>query len=122
MDPRVAEAQVGPKTRQANLSRLMLAKTKASVGEKVNFCPFGCELDDLDDQGHCRHLVGYTTDGKLMEPLLELKGRRIVQVRKDAEGRPVLEKVPEGAILERITSSARVYHDGAARPGKKTPA
>jgi hypothetical protein len=118
MDPRVAETQVGPQTRKANLSRLMAAKTRASTGEKVNFCPFGCEMDDLDEQGHCRHLIGYTTDGKHMEPLLEVRGRRTVQVRKDAEGRPVLEKIPTGAVLERITISSRVYHAGEARPAK----
>lgn len=35
-----------------------------------NHCPFGCRDIDLDgDTGYCRHLVGFTNDGKIGELL-----------------------------------------------------
>ena len=38
-----------------------------------NKCPFGCTLEDLDDHGYCKHLVGFTNDkpgiAKDYEPL-----------------------------------------------------
>jgi hypothetical protein len=76
MDPR----EYGPQQRRANLSELMAAQMRASKGEKVNFCMFGCDDSDLDDNGYCRHVVGFTKDGKVMEPFLppDGSGRRKV--------------------------------------------
>lgn len=110
MDPRL---EVGPQNRRANLSPLMQAKLRASLGEKVNFCPFGCGTHDLDEQGYCRHLVGFTTDGKSMEPLAEVDRFGNPVATPGAGTRKVLgtrtTPVPQGAKLERITVSYRVY-------------
>lgn len=37
-----------------------LCDTEPNTGRKVIYCPFGCPLDDLDEYGHCKHLVGHT--------------------------------------------------------------
>ncbi len=109
--------QVGPQQRKANLSPLMVAKGKASLGERVNFCKFGCTDEDLDDNGYCRHLVGFTIPGneKLYEPMvMNEKGRRLVQVKyveKNGKSVPVYEEVQKGDKLERITNCSRVYRD-----------
>jgi len=34
----------------------------------VNHCPFGCADEQLDKHGWCRHLIGWTEDGKTFEP------------------------------------------------------
>jgi hypothetical protein len=117
MDPRVSD--VGPKARAANLSPLMTAVLRASAGEKVNFCPFGCSDDDLDERGLCDHLIGYTNDGKTMEPVVLVGGRRTVQVPMGTDGKPRRLPIPPGAKLERITCSARVYHKGRLEPQKE---
>lgn len=39
-----------------------------------NHCPFGCCLADLDEHGYCRHLVGFTNDGKTYEA--QIRGPR----------------------------------------------
>ncbi len=110
-DPR----QVGPQQRKANLSPLMEAKGLASQGEKVNFCPFGCELEDLDDQGYCKHVAGFTNDGVEMEPLVTVNGRRLVQVplvtNEAGKQVPRYEKVRKTDKLVRITTSSRVYRE-----------
>ncbi len=46
-----------------------------------NYCPFGCSLEDLNDRGYCNHLIGFTNDRKVMEPLTPI-------MSKDAEGNP----------------------------------
>lgn len=101
-DPRT----VGPQQRSANLSDLMKAKSRASLGEKVNFCPFGCDDEDLDDLGYCEHLVGIALpDGKTMEPVItDDRGRRRVV---GASPQPV----QRGDKLVRITTCSRVYRD-----------
>lgn len=115
MDPRVA----GQKS--ANHSPLMERLQRASLGEKVNFCPFGCKEHELDELGLCDHLVGYTDDGRTMEPVEKVRGRRVVQLPQGPDGRPRRVPVPPGSRLERITVSARVYHQGA-EPQKKSEA
>jgi hypothetical protein len=86
------------------LSRLMRARRKTdAIQRKVNFCPFGCKVRDLDDQSYCRHLVGFcmavyegtdknaqdlTEDAKLggklfYEPMVKTKGRRKVLVERE---------------------------------------
>lgn len=37
--------------------------------EYTNHCPFGCEGADLYERAYCRHLVGFSNDGKTMEPV-----------------------------------------------------
>lgn len=99
------------KDRKANLSPLMVARSKASLGEKLNFCPFDCPEEELDENGYCRHLVGFTNDGDVMEPMVEVRGtgpdpavRRVVQGAKK-------EPVRKTDKLVRITVSSRVYRD-----------
>lgn len=45
----------------------MLARMEAQkkLGGPQNLCPFGCTR--LDINGYCRHLVGWTQDGKRIE-------------------------------------------------------
>jgi hypothetical protein len=101
MDPREST----PDRRPNALSRLMLAKGRTGTGEKVNFCPFGCATDELDEHGYCKHLVGFTADGKTLEPMAaDERGRR----RVDGGRR---EPVLKGDVLERITTCSRVYRD-----------
>jgi hypothetical protein len=33
----------------------------------TNHCPFGCRDDQLDAHGYCRHLIGWTEDGRTFE-------------------------------------------------------
>src|ERR1700735_1453801 len=33
-----------------------------------NLCPHGCDTSELSEIGHCRHLVGFTSNGKTYEP------------------------------------------------------
>ena len=83
----------------------MEAKASAFYGEKVNFCPFGCRDEDLDDHGYCDHLVGFTTDGKMLEPMsVGPYGYKVVDGKHP-------EPVLSTDKLERITTSYRVYRD-----------
>lgn len=109
MDPRA----VGPKAKSANHSNLMSALMRRSLGEPVNFCPFGCASADLTEGGYCRHLVGFSNDGKIMEVL---KRDRMGQYFVDGtENKPVL----SSDILERITTSFRVYREKVAKEHPK---
>lgn len=118
MDPRGQNT----KARSANHSPLMARLVASGLGEKVNACPFGCADEALDDLGLCDHLVGYTDDGKTMEPVVRVKGRVTVRVPEGPDGKYRRVPVPPGSKLERITVSARVYHERGANPpaaGKK---
>jgi len=35
--------------------------------DSVNYCPFGCTARELDSHGWCRHLIGWTDDGRTFE-------------------------------------------------------
>lgn len=110
-DPRLVPVQA----RSANLSDLMLAKNRVTDGDKVNACPFGCQVPDLDENGYCRHLVGFA-DGDLtkFEPLRGPNefGHRVVD---GSDPQPVL----RSDRLVRITTSYRVYRD--VRPAEAGP-
>jgi hypothetical protein len=42
--------------------------------EVVNYCPFGCEKEDLDDHGYCEHLIGFKNGkSKKYEPIRNWK-------------------------------------------------
>jgi hypothetical protein len=47
-----------------------------------NLCPYGCTNDELNDIGHCTHLLGFSTNGKTLEP--QIKRMRLA---RDPEGR-----------------------------------
>ena len=108
-------------------SDLLKAKSR-SVNGKVNACPFGCEFKHLDESGYCRHLVGFTDNGKQFEPMVRVKGKRVVRCRTveteemaefDDNGNPVMEKVKvpvldkvmAGDVLVKISTSYRVYRN-----------
>lgn len=102
-DPRITP----PEQRNAHLSPLMAAKAKQSEGQKVNFCPFGCTVEDLDDHGYCEHLVGFTTDEQTLEPLItDEKGRKRTLGAKE-----FVRPVKPSDKLVRITTSFRVYRE-----------
>lgn len=89
---------------QAVLSPLMRMRKKADPKKlKVNRCPFGCKIRDLDDQAYCRHLVGFAhqvvegfdknaiditaevmSNGKLrIEPMKKVFDKRKVLVKRE---------------------------------------
>lgn len=117
--------QIAPKDRRDMRSPLMRAKAIAGANEKVNFCPFGCTVEDIDENGYCDHVIGFTNDGKTYEPMiLGEDGRRRVKVdmakvgeRRDAKGKmhpimkPVLPSLLPTDKLVQITTSSRVYRD-----------
>jgi hypothetical protein len=39
------------------------------LGQRVSYCPFGCNLEELDEYGYCPHLKGFTNDRKKFEPV-----------------------------------------------------
>lgn len=51
-----------------------MAETFAEPVEQVkapkdNHCPCGCLLVELDELGYCYHLIGFSNDGRVVEPL-----------------------------------------------------
>lgn len=124
-DPRTT----GPQTRNANHSPLMKALTAASQGEPVNFCPHGCTTEELDDNGYCRHLVGFTKDKKTMEPyvtvtktLADEQGEEYTTTRRFVRG-STPEPCLKGDKFEQITDTYRVYRDvDKVASAEKTPA
>lgn len=133
-DPRIST--LADRMRADPLSPLMRAMAKRKKGEKINACPFGCADQHLDEHGYCRHLVGFTRDGKTYEPMFRTsQGRRVVRTRKrpvdddmsdidpieDIENftpvlEPILELVEEGDVLVRITIDSRVYRKNPRKP------
>lgn len=100
MDPR----DIGPAGRSTNHSDLMKQLVKAGAGQKVNACPYGCSDEKLDVNGYCHHLVGFTNDGKVLEPMRRDGERRIV-----CGAEP--ERIKKTDKIVRITISSRVYRD-----------
>lgn len=101
MDPR----KFGPQQRQARHSKLMRAKARANRNNQVvNACPFRCADHNLDQNGYCYHLVGFSADQKTMEPMELENGIRTVKGKK----RQPLKK---GDRLVKITTNYRVYRD-----------
>lgn len=89
--------------REANHSPLMKALSRRNANGIPNFCPFGCETKNLDDNGYCHHLIGFTNGGSTYEPRMPVgNGRAVVLGSK----RQPLKK---GMVLVKITTSARVY-------------
>ncbi len=105
-DPR----QVGPQMRKTNHSELMKALNLRSAGEVVNFCPYDCTDGQLDENGHCGHLIGFYNGGQTYEPRI----RRKKGNRPHEDGRIIVDgskrkKMEKGFKLVRITTTARVY-------------
>ena len=120
MDPRTDAGAL--ENRRDPRSDLMKAKAKNSQKNTVNACPFGCQLEDLDDQGYCHHLVGFTCwgpqgeDKKMMEvfeppqmPYPEgSKNRNLLLGHRCVNGKKRV-PIPKGAQLVKITVCSRVY-------------
>lgn len=107
------------------LSPLMQAKhSQQAAGRVANLCPFGCKDHQLDDNGYCVHLIGFTEDKQTYEPMVRRQGRRVVQVPREKiltgdrndDGEPDYEwgeprppECPKNARFVRITTCFRVY-------------
>lgn len=48
-----------------------LAPVGVAIPESY-YCPYGCKAPECDANGYCGHLVGFTTDREVIEPLIEL--------------------------------------------------
>ena len=108
------EAPILYRPKSANHSPLMIALSKASIGDPPNFCPYGCTPAELDENGYCDHLIGFTIPGdeKQMEPR---KVRPQFQNAWYVSGK-AKQPVPVGSELRKITVSSRVYHrDGLSK-------
>jgi hypothetical protein len=109
--------------------RSLLIKAQCAAGvtgeQVVNACPFGCLDENLDEHGYCCHLVGFTNDKKLMEPMvLDWRGKRVVQVPFHMDrGKkiPDLLPIPRGAKLVPIAISYRVYDPNGQDPDELPP-
>lgn len=109
-DPRLR----APAQRKNPLSPLMQAKRAASSGSVVNFCPFGCGDDALDDHGYCHHLVGFTSDGRVMECRVRRSDGRIITSGTKKQ------ELQRGDVKVKVTTSARVYRREGV-PGIASP-
>lgn len=75
---------------------------KLATGYPPEVCPFGCRGKDLDDYGYCKHLVGFSPDGKALEVLERGKEYPVVRYVPAEQVRPT-------DHLVQITTSYRVY-------------
>jgi hypothetical protein len=83
--------------------------------QEKNLCPFGCVHGDegVDEHGYCRHLVGFSNDGKTFEPFAPMMaknedGRLVENGRRFTDGRDP-QKVGPNDRLVQISVSYRVY-------------
>jgi hypothetical protein len=103
-------------------SPLMRAQAMAPTGGVVNFCPFGCTDEELDQHGYCKHLIGFTNDKKTYEPMIwdGVRQSRIVRVKmvQDKDGKPIpqLEPCQKGDKFVQVSVSSRVYRNTEATP------
>lgn len=119
----IEELLVPAEKRRENLSPLMRAQAVARRQgvNIVNACPFGCDIKHLDQNGYCRHLIGFTNDKKTFERMVKTRHGRVVRVPKirtgeadldgNAEYTPCPEPILKGDKTIQITTSWRVYRD-----------
>ena len=106
-DPRTSPVQ----SRKSALSPLMRAKSDAvrTGGDVVNFCPFECSDDALDEHGYCAHLIGfYHPPGEMYEPRVRVKDKGQAEDKIIVQGSKKLHMQSKFKLV-RITSSYRVY-------------
>lgn len=101
MDPRLT-IQYGLGETKMTIPALQLKASAA--GGKLNLCPCGCDEKDLNEHGYCKHLVGFTVEGKVIE-LREANPAPAILERTGFKTEPVR----EDDILVPITSTSRVY-------------
>lgn len=93
MDPRVAD----------------LPKNRSEPKKKPNYCPYGCTLAQHDENGYCRHLIGWTNDGEKIEVRhFHPETKAELQTRHDSEN-PAHFRLPGDIIVETNSTSSRVY-------------
>jgi hypothetical protein len=111
-DPLLSEG--GVKAKQANYSDLMKRRVELEPrGVKVNACPFGCETHDLDDNGLCQHVVGYTNETLGMTRMeVCLPANPADRRRRRSVSGAMIEKVKPTDVKVRITTDYRVYRAG----------
>lgn len=73
-----------------------LSPTERAEKQKRNFCPFHCPLDDLNDNGYCHHLQGFTNDGVIYERIGKMREHDAVFHEKNPKKRA---RVLPGDIL-----------------------
>ncbi len=65
-------------------------------------CPFGCKGPKLDEHGYCRHLLGFTNDGQVYEPITPMltrsRGQLVDAGRVTVNGKNPL-PIPDNRIL-----------------------
>ncbi len=54
-------------------------------------CPYGCGMEEADERGYCEHLLGFTNDRKVLEPLVPITRRAV-----DDNGQPTGESEKTG--------------------------
>lgn len=92
MDPRVSQ----------------LPANRCKPREKAILCPFRCTHKDVNPHGYCKHLVGFTEDGRTIE-MRELVGTR------ERCGHLTDEVKASDVIVPMATTTSRVYRkDGNA--------
>lgn len=116
------EIGVPERVRRKHLSDLMRRHAENTTGGVVNACPYGCEDEELDENGYCPHLIGFATPNdklhekkpSMYEPLVQNGEHKIVVgFKRDAAGKRVPNLFPllKGDKIVRITTSYRVYRD-----------
>lgn len=124
MDMQGINTLLDPARRQkynANHSKLMYLKAHTDQGQQVNLCPFGCAPDELDENGYCRHLVGFSRGKEMFEPNEPVTVGYHTYMRTNGKTpKPILKT----DHLERITCNYyRVYRDvdNLDKPRKAKP-
>lgn len=100
------------------LSPLMEAKNRNQSGAVVNACPFGCQDNNLDANGYCKHLIGFTNpdDQKQYFPVVDRPGALPPDGSPGSpadvfvDGRKPLPVLP-GDKLVLISVASRVYRE-----------
>lgn len=89
----------------------MIGKQNGVVKPKPTLCPFGCKEDEpsMTAHGYCRHLIGWTTDGKTFE-------RRERVVNTDFEFVRGKHPVLESDTCVPLSSGLRVYRKSGRAP------
>lgn len=94
MDPRTQTLRRANQSEEAREARKFL-------------CPFGCGEAQSDDHGYCKHLVGFTDDGKTMEARLVNREGTKQKTAKDAKAG--VEVLQTDIVVDTGYVTARVY-------------
>ncbi len=101
--------------------RSKLIRSKEAAGSMVvNACPYGCRIDELNEEGYCRHIVGFTDpdDSDYYFPVTPVppigRGDKQIQLLRERkiDGTQRKKCLNNEALehKERGTTCFRVYH------------